>query len=202
MTTAAKDGVNEENQSEEKGPLEDLVRVNFTKDSHNSTKDNSTSKDNANKPHPVVAYKYSDNKRKLLHESVMLAGRPMFIRYKNGQVKAVEQIDEGSRIVRPPSREECPYPVYEFAQLNEVEAYINRVKNLVTGIESPYSILKEIVLKYVDQEEPIIILLVADIIWSYFQDLFSTTHYIHATGGNETGKITWDLYFNIQDTGL
>jgi hypothetical protein len=162
-------------------------------------KENSTSNDNANKTHTVIAYKYSNNKRQPLHESVILAGRPMFIRYKNGQVEAVEQIDEDSRIVRPPSREECPYPVYEFAQLNEVETYINRAKNLATGIESLYSKLEEIVLKYVDQEEPIIILLVADIIWSYFQDLFSTTHYIHATGGNETGKST--IGFIFQYTG-
>jgi hypothetical protein len=158
-------------------------------------KENNTSKDNADKTHTVIAYKYSNNKRHPLHESVILAGRPMFIRYKNGQVEAIEQIDEVSRIVRPPCREECPYPVYEFAQLDEVETYINRAKNLATGIESLYSKLKEIVLEYVDQEEPIIILFVADMIWSYFQDLFSTTHYIHVTGGNETGKSTIGFVF-------
>src|SRR5215203_54936 len=151
--------------------------------------------DNDIRSHTVVAYKYSNNKRGTLHESVIIAGHPMFIKYKNGQVETIEQIDEVSRIVRPPCREESPYPVYEFTQLNEVEAYINRAKNLATGIESFYSNLKEFVLKYVDQEEPIIILLVADIIWSYFQDLFSTTHYIHATGGNETGKSTIGFVF-------
>jgi hypothetical protein len=123
----------------------------------------------------------------------------MFIKYENGQVQAFEQIEEDSRIIRPPNREEYPYPAYEFVQMNEVEAYVNRAKNEMTSIESLYSKAKEIVLKYIDQEEPIIILLVADIIWSYFQDLFPTTHYIHVTGDNETGKST--IGFVFQYTG-
>jgi hypothetical protein len=196
MSTDANYDTNKENQAIQKAPLEDLLGTDFMKGGQSN---NSKLKDNASET-TLVAYKYLNIKRQPLHESVILAGRPMFICYKNGRVEAVEQINEDSRIIRPPSREECPYPSYEFADLNEVETYINRVKSSAIGIESLYSKLKkEIVLKYVDQDEQIIILLVADIIWSYLQDLFSTTHYIHATGDNETGKST--IGFVFQFTG-
>src|SRR5215204_1337039 len=115
-------------------------------DSQNSN-NNSKSKDNAYETHSVVAYKYSNNKRGPLYESVILADHPMFIKYENGQVKAVNHIQEGNRIIRPPSKEEYPYPAYEFCQMNELEAYMNRAKNEVTGVESLYSKAKEIVLK-------------------------------------------------------
>jgi hypothetical protein len=155
--------------------------------------ENSTSKDNANKTHTVIAYKYSNNKRETLHESVILEGHPMFIRYKNGQVEAVEQIDEDSRIIRPPRKGEYPYPYYEFSSMVEVEAYMNRAK--MTSIHSLYSKAKEIDQKYIDQEEPIIILLAASKVWTYFQDLFSTTPYINIIGDNETGKSSVGLEF-------
>jgi hypothetical protein len=199
MTTVANYDINEEIYAKHKDPLEDLLGINFTKDSQNNNNGNSKSRDCTSKTNTVVAFKYSNNKRGPLHESVILAGHPMFIKYENGQIKAVEQIDEGSSLIRPPSREESPYPAYEFAHLNEVQAYINRANNVLTSIESLHSKLKEIVLRYIDQEEATIIMLVADVIWSYFQDLFPTTHYIHATGDNETGKST--IGFVFQYTG-
>jgi hypothetical protein len=191
IMAALDDDVNEENKLDRRDPLDSLVGVDHMRDNQNS---------NVSKFKPVVvACKYSNNKRGSLHESVIVAGVPMFIKYENGQVKAVKQIEEGSRIIRPPSREECPYPAYEFTQLEEVEAFISKAKNKSTSIHSLYSKAKEIVLKYVDQDEPIIILLVADIILSHFQDLFPTTHYIHALGDNETGKST--IGFVFQYTG-
>lgn len=114
MTTVVNDDINEENEVKQKGPLENLVGVNHTNDSQNSN-NNSKSRDVANKTHSVVAYKYSNNKRGPLYKSVILAGHPMFIKYENGQVQAVEQIEEDSRIIRPPGREEYPYPAYGFA---------------------------------------------------------------------------------------
>jgi hypothetical protein len=91
MSKAADYNTNEENQAKQKAPLENLLGVNFMKNGQNN---NSKSRDNASNTHTIIAYKYSNNKRETLHESVILAGHPMFIRYKNGQVEAVEQIDE------------------------------------------------------------------------------------------------------------
>jgi hypothetical protein len=53
---------------------------------------------------------------------------------------------------------------------------------------SLYSKAKSIVQSYKDQDQNITILLAADIVWSYFQDIFPTTHYINIVGENDTGK--------------
>ena len=45
-------------------------------------------------------------------------------------------------------------------------------------------------MRYNDQDKHKLILLAADIIWSYFQDKFSTTHYVGVVGDNGSGKST------------
>jgi hypothetical protein len=57
-------------------------------------------------------------------------------------------------------------------------------------IDSLFEKAKSIVLKYNDQDEHKIILLAGDIVWSYFQDRFSTTHYVVIVGGNGSCKTT------------
>jgi hypothetical protein len=42
--------------------------------------------------------------------------------------------------------------------------------------------------KYVDQDKNIIIILAADSIFTWFQDLFPVTHYSEGIGGNDVGK--------------
>ncbi len=58
------------------------------------------------------------------------------------------------------------------------------------SIDSLYQKAKSIVRKYNDQDEHKLTLLASDIVWSYFQDRFSTTHYIGIVGGNGCGKTT------------
>jgi hypothetical protein len=184
-TTTADDTTKDLNQ---KDPLEHLVGVNHTKDLRSSRK----GEENKNK-YSIPAYKYSNDRKGPLHESVILAGLPIFIKYENGQVKTVEHIEEPSRIIRPLRKEDYPYTPYEFADINEVKQYVDKAK--IRNIESLYLKAKDIVLKYIDQEEPIIIMIVADIIWTYYQDLFATTHYVNVTGDNETGKSTIGYVF-------
>jgi hypothetical protein len=57
-------------------------------------------------------------------------------------------------------------------------------------MDSLYQKAKSIVQKYNDQDEHKLTLLTADIVWSYFQDKFSTTHYIAVVGDNGSGKST------------
>jgi hypothetical protein len=135
-----------------------------------------------------LAYKYSNNKKCTLHESIILGGVPAFIKYEDGEVKVVQEIKEACRIIRPPKMQDYPYLPYEFANLNEVQDCVNRSKS--ENIDSLYYRGKPIVEKYVDQPEIIIIGIASDIIWSYHQDLFATTHYVNVTGDNETGKST------------
>jgi hypothetical protein len=143
----------------------------------------------------VAVYKYSNDRKGPLHESIILAGVPMFIKYENRQIKAVQHIEEASRIIGSHRKEWYPYPPYEFTSMEEVQEFVNKAEN--KNIESLYLKAKEIVLKYIDQEDPIIIILAADIVWSYFQDLFHTTHYINVTGDNETGKSSIGYVFQF-----
>jgi hypothetical protein len=99
----------------------------------------------------VVVYKYSNDRKGPLHESIILAGVPMFIKYEDGHVKADEHIDEASRIISPHRKEGYPYPPYEFNSVEEVQEYVNKAKS--TNIESLYLKAKEIVLKYIDEED-------------------------------------------------
>ena len=90
MTMTADEEISKEN-------LEHLLGVNHTKDVRSYCKD----KDKENKP-SIPAYKYSNNRKGQLHESAIVAGIPVFIKYENGQVKVVDYIEEPSRIIRPP----------------------------------------------------------------------------------------------------
>lgn len=62
---------------------------------------------------------------------------------------------------------------------------------LKENIYSLYQRAKSFVTLYADQEPEIIVLNAADIIWTWFQDLFSTTHYYDVNGkANGIGKST------------
>src|SRR5688500_3363963 len=58
-----------------------------------------------------------------------------------------------------------------------------------------YKYSKTIFLKYVDQDEYIIVLSAADSIWTYFQDLFPATHYGEGVGTNDVGKSSMGYTF-------
>ena len=138
-------------------------------------------------------YKYSSNGKSFLYEAVILNGFPSFLKFENGQVKVAESVHEISRSLIPPSREEYAYEPYEFNNWGEIQTSLDRAKS--ETINSLYLNAKGIVQKYNDQDESIINLLTADIICSYFQDLFPTTHYLDVVGENDTGKRQHWLYF-------
>jgi hypothetical protein len=134
------------------------------------------------------AYKYSNKGKDILHEAVIVAGLPAFLNYKNDEIKAVSSIEEPSRIIKPPNQEEYPYEAYEFENMEEVYSYKERAKQ--ETIDSLYVRSKSIIKKYNDQDDHKLVLLSADIVWSYFQDKFSTTHYDCVIGDNGSGKST------------
>lgn len=135
-----------------------------------------------------TTYKYSKKGKGILHEAVILAGQPVFLKYENDEIKAVSLIEESDRIIRPPNSEECPYEPYEFENIEEVCLYKERAR--IETMDSLYQKAKSIVQKYNDQDEHNLTLLTADIVWSYFQDKFSTTHYDCIIGDNGSGKST------------
>jgi hypothetical protein len=81
---------------------------------------------------------------------------------------------------------ECPYTPYEFKTHEEPNQYLQRAKN--ETLDSIYQRIKKIVKKYNDVDEKTITLLSANILGSYFQDRFSTVHYLLIVGDNGTGK--------------
>ena len=74
------------------------------------------------RPHPV--YKYSKKGKADLHDAVILAGLPVFLKYENGEIKIVEKIEETARVIVPPNQEEYPYEPYEFSSMEEVREFV------------------------------------------------------------------------------
>ena len=143
----------------------------------------------------VKAYKYSNKGRIGIHEAVTIGGRPAFLVYETGKIGALDKIDEPARTVVPPGSAEYPYEPYEFEDIDEVMRYLERAKQ-----ESPESLFEraeKIVRKYNDQDDPKLTLIAADIVWSYMQDRFSTTHYLGIIGDNGSGKSTIGDTFEI-----
>ncbi|MGD1838270.1 MAG: hypothetical protein ACPKPY_09485 [Nitrososphaeraceae archaeon] len=136
----------------------------------------------------ILAYKYSKYGQDLLHEAVIINGIPFFVKYNKyfDTVEIIENIEENTRILRPAERQEYPYRPYEFKSKDELEQFIKEAKNIT--LDKLYSRSKSIFSKYVDQDSHIITLLAADSIWTYFQDLFPTTHYTEFIGTNDVGK--------------
>ena len=135
-----------------------------------------------------TAYKYSNKGKGPLHEAVLIAGLPDFLSYENSQIKTISQVEESSRIIKPPDPEEYPYDSYEFKNMDEVIAFGERAKT--ESIDSLYKKAKAIVKQFNDQDYYKLVLVAADIVWSYFQDRFSTTHYLGIFGDNGSGKST------------
>jgi hypothetical protein len=143
------------------------------------------------RPHPV--YKYSKKGKADLHEAVILAGLPVFLKYENGDIKIVEKIEETARVLVPPNPEEYPYEPYEFSSMEEVKEFVKAA--IEASIGSLYLRAKQYVKQYNDQDQSKVILIASDIISSYFQDKFSTTHYVGVVGDNDSGKSSLGITF-------
>lgn len=139
----------------------------------------------------IPIYKYTANFKMPLHEAILLAGQPFFIAYDPQKkfIGCINNIEEAKRILRPPDSSEYPYEPIEFESLTELKKYTELA--LEQNPDSLYQMARAMVLLYIDQEPEIITLTSADIIWTWFQDLFATTHYYDVNGkANGIGKST------------
>jgi hypothetical protein len=155
--------------------------------------------DEQNKPKEITIYKYSQLGKGQLHEAILVKGLPYFVKYDNiSQThELVENIPEIYRVLRPPKSEEYPYIPYSFKSLEELEFYIQKAKQITK--DELFETSKKIFTMFIDQDKHTIVLLSADAIWTYFQDLFSITHYFEAVGGNDVGKTS--VGYTFQYTG-
>jgi hypothetical protein len=140
----------------------------------------------------VPAYKYSKRGQGILHEAIILQGEPQFVAWygDNGpnteSIHIVPNIEEATRIIRPPNAEEYPYTPYEFADRADLNDFFSKANTM--SLTQLYIMVKSYYQKYVDQDENIIVILSTDSIASWFQDLFDTIHYSEGIGGNDAGK--------------
>ena len=139
----------------------------------------------------LVAFKYSQMGKGELYEAVLRSdGKPFFIQYSHGlkEFKLLENIEENSRILRPPESEEYPYSPYEFTGLEEINRYKDFIINNHIDMDFLYQKSKSIISRFNNQDGYKLSLIAADVILSYFQDRFSTIHYDYIVGGNGSGK--------------
>jgi hypothetical protein len=140
----------------------------------------------------VPAYKYSKRGQRILHEAIILSGERQFVAWygENGpnseSIHIVPNIEEATRIIRPPNAEEYPYTPYEFVDREELNDYFSRAN--ATSLDELYSTAKGFYKKYVDQDSNIIVILSADSILTSFQDLFPIICYSEGIGGNDVDK--------------
>lgn len=150
-------------------------------------------KDKKKEKREYLAYKYSNKKKWDLHEAVILTGSPAFLYCENDQgcsrIGYINKIEEDTRIIKPPHEEHYPYESYDFKNMNEVLSYVERARK--ETIDSLYSQAKQIALDYNDQKQDKVNLLAIEMISSYFQDRFPTTHYDIVLGGNGSGKSSY-----------
>ncbi len=132
--------------------------------------------------------KYSANGMTDLHESIILNGIPLLLYYDAGLGRVItrNEIEEATRILKPPNSEEYAHIPYKFENLEELNEYVEKVKHITMG--ELYDKCRSLWQLYVDQDNLIITLLTADTIFTYFQDLFSVTHYTEPIGAPDTGK--------------
>ena len=147
-------------------------------------------KDNNNEPKPktYTAYKYS--KGIPLAEEITHGNKNVFLQIINGEPLISPELDlkDQNILIKPHARSEnTPVIPYTFKDIDEIKYFIEQAK--YETIHSLYSKSKSIWKHFVvAKDNDTITLLAVDQVYSYFQDLFSTTHYDMITGSPGSGK--------------
>jgi hypothetical protein len=126
-----------------------------------------------------------------LYEAVFIEdGLPVFIKYNQhtNNFESFDKIEETTRILTPPSYEECPYLRYEFDSIEEINSINKFIDDNHVGIDYLYNKGFSIVSKYNNQSTHKLRLATIKVITSHFQDRFPTTEYDYLVGGNGSGK--------------
>jgi hypothetical protein len=150
------------------------------------------SKDKKPTTKTYTAYKYS--KDIPLAEEIELESeldnKNMFLQIIDGEPIISEEIklDKKNIIIKPnPRSETTPVISYTFKDIDEIKYFIAQAKK--ETIHSLFSKSKSIWKHFViAKDSDTIILLAIDQVYSYFQDLFATTHYLMITGSPGSGK--------------
>jgi hypothetical protein len=135
-------------------------------------------------------HKYTANGLLSLHEAIVFAdsGQSAFVYLDdNGNPRIVDKIDRSDKILRPKDNLDLQNPLpYVFASLEELQMYLELARR--ETFDSLYQQVKSELRKYVNIDEHYLVVIAADIIFSYFQDKFPTVHYDIFVGDNGSGK--------------
>ena len=147
-----------------------------------------TKEDSKNKKEYTI-FKYTlDNK---IYESAIVAGKPFFIAVdEEGEVILVANIEQETRILKPSHIEEYPSKPYVFESKEEIEKFVQLIKEKNVSIDFLFWKIKEFVSKFIVHQLHILDYISALILFSYFQDIFSTIPYTMFVSDGGSGKST------------
>lgn len=206
VITSAKKYMNERSAGEY---IEDFIKEVWNIGQTSTNKDQSNKDGKAAKPKKVSkCFKYSDNGRINLHESIIIDRLPKFVTYNpiDDKVKIKDSIEEATRVISPYEFDEYPNMPYEFENEEQLNEYIEKARVLTK--DSLFNKIQNVVTKYVDQDTSMIDQITIDIQVSYLQDQFPTIHYDCIVGSNEVGKSVIGFMFEglayrpVKGTGM
>jgi hypothetical protein len=154
--------------------------------------------DNQGRKQKEFIRKYTGNGTLPLHESILISGqKPVFLSITStGKPQFIPYIETATKIVYPCDTEDTQSPLpYSFESIQELEHYLELASTAT--FETLYATVESTLRKYVNAEDHYITILSADIIYSYLQDKFSTTHYNIFVGDNGSGKNSALLAFKF-----
>ena len=162
-----------------------MIQIQAAKKYHEDSKNHSDEP----KPKTNSAYKYSRDIP--LAEEIELGNQNVFLQIITGEPKVSPEIDlsqERNIIIRPHERSEAtPMIPFGFRDISEIKYFIEQAnKETIHSLFSKSrSLWKHFV---VAKDNDTITLLAVDQVYTYFQDLFATTHYDMVTGSPGSGK--------------
>jgi hypothetical protein len=141
--------------------------------------------------------KYTGNGTLPLHEAIVINEQSSFLLLGNNyRPQYIPKIEISNKLLYPADTLDTQNPLpYIFNSTAELESYLELAKK--ESFESLHTKVKSTIIRYVNTEEHYIVILAADIIYSYFQDKFGTTHYNIFVGDNGSGKNSALLVFKF-----
>jgi hypothetical protein len=172
----------------------------------NDTNDKSTKQgksqrqEDADKPKvkKYTSYKYTSKNG--LYEEIRLGGESAFLTLVDGKPKIVQEIDQSEEqgiIIKPHSNVGMlPTFQYEFKDMEEILQFMELANKI--HIDDLYFLSKSIWSDLIStNEKELIVLLSADTVHSYFQEMFVTVHYLRLTAPPGWGKGAILLTFKL-----
>jgi hypothetical protein len=145
---------------------------------------------NSNNHKEFFVRKYTANGSLPLHESVVFAdsGQSAFVYLDDdGKLKIISHVERPDKTLFPADSMDSQDPLpYTFASPEELQMHLDLAKR--ETLDSLYQQIKLELQRYLNMDEYYLVVIAADIIFSYFQDKFPTVHYDIFVGDNGSGK--------------